>query len=67
MMEINQISLPIAYMIETLRSHSVSNQELLTQIEKKDVSVWDDIETNFDFNVLLAVCRGGQQVFPFNC
>ncbi|MGN1386230.1 MAG: hypothetical protein ACI4XS_06480 [Bacillus sp. (in: firmicutes)] len=62
-MELKKISLPIAYMIETLRSHSVSNGELLAQIEKKDVSVWDDIQSSFDFNDLLQFAEEDSALF----
>ncbi|MBS4210353.1 hypothetical protein [Bacillus sp. FJAT-50079] len=54
-MECIKISLPTAYMIETLRHHGVSDQELLQQTEKKDVSPWKGFNTNFDFNELVEL------------
>lgn len=62
-MGVNKISLPTAYMIETLRSNSVSNQELLEQIEKKDVSVWADIHSPFDFNALVTLADEDKDFF----
>ncbi|MBO1005786.1 hypothetical protein [Pseudogracilibacillus auburnensis] len=56
-MEYIKISLPIAYMIETLRHNGVSNQELIEQIEKKDVSPWKVFNSNFDFNELVNLSK----------
>ena len=51
--EINKISLPVAYMIETLRNNGISDQELLHQIGKRDVAPWDRLNSRFDFNELV--------------
>ena len=62
-MGVNKISLPTAYMIETLRSNHVSDQELLSQIEKKDVSVWNEIHSPFDFNELVTLADEDRDFF----
>ena len=56
-MELNKISLPIAYMIETIRSNGVSDQEMLTQIKTGDVSPWREFNSNFDFNELVTLAE----------
>lgn len=62
-MAVNKISLATAYMIETLRSNSVSNQVLLEQVEKKDVSVWEGIHSPFDFNELVKLADEDNDFF----
>ncbi|MEH7383475.1 hypothetical protein V7138_23660 [Bacillus sp. JJ1533] len=52
-MELQKITLMDAYMIETLRSNGISNQEILTQIKQGNVDVWKDLHEHFDFNDLL--------------
>lgn len=49
-MELQKISLMDAYMIETLKSKGVTNQELL---ESKDSKAWNHLHNSFDFNDLL--------------
>ncbi|KRG11796.1 hypothetical protein [Lederbergia galactosidilytica] len=60
-MENHPISLPIAYMIETLRSQGISNSDILSQIEKKDVTPWVHINEHFDFNQLLKLADQDQE------
>ncbi|OCA88033.1 hypothetical protein A8F94_09420 [Bacillus sp. FJAT-27225] len=51
-MELQKISLMDAYMIETLKSKGVTNQELL---EAKDSKAWNHIHESFDFTNLLSL------------
>ncbi|WP_047984272.1 hypothetical protein [Ornithinibacillus californiensis] len=51
-MELQKISLMDAYMLETLRSKGVPNQELL---EAKDSNAWSELHPSFDFNDLLGL------------
>ena len=51
----NRLSLMEAYMIETLRSNGVSDQEILTQVEKKDVSEWSAFNSKFQFKELIEL------------
>lgn len=62
-MGINKITLPVAYMIETLRSNGISDQELLTQVENQDVSPWKELNTHFDFNELVKLAAQDQNAF----
>ena len=51
----NKITLMDAYMIETLRSNGISDNELLTQLELKDLSFLEKLNSNFDFNELFKL------------
>jgi len=52
-----------AYMLETLRSNGVSNREILTQIDKKDVRLWGTLNANFDFRELITLAGKDQKAF----
>jgi|SRR5690625_3009234 len=52
-----------AYMLETLRNNGVSNQEVLTQIDKKDVNLWDTLDANFDFSELIKLAEKDHNEF----
>ncbi|MCR2823684.1 hypothetical protein [Lederbergia panacisoli] len=52
-METIRISLPTAFMIETLRANGITDEQILNQIKKKDISPWRKIETTFDFQELI--------------
>ncbi|WP_339251694.1 hypothetical protein NSQ43_15645 [Sporosarcina sp. FSL W8-0480] len=54
-MGINKVTLMEAYMIETIRSNGISNQELLTQLEQENKSVWESINQNFNYDDLIAL------------
>lgn len=54
-MGINRISLPTAYMIETLRSNGISDEQILHQIKERDVTPWDRLHSNFDFTNLVEL------------
>ena len=62
-MGINRISLPTAYMIETLRRNGISDQELLLQIGVRDVGPWDRLNSRFDFNNLVELADQDQDGF----
>jgi hypothetical protein len=61
--EVNKISLPVVYKIETVRSKGVSNQELLAKLESGDVSSWNDFNENFDFNELVKLYKENPEMF----
>jgi len=61
--EVNKISLPVVYKIETVRSKGVSNQELLAKLESGDVSSWNDFNENFDFNELVELYKENSEMF----
>lgn len=51
-MGLEKISLMEAYLIETLRSNGVSNQEL---IEQQNVEDWNQYHESFDFQLLIQL------------
>lgn len=62
-MELVKIPLPVAYMVETLRCNGVTNEDILAQIEKKDVSPWNQIHDRFDFTKLLQIAEEDMEAF----
>lgn len=50
-------------MIETLRSNGVSNEEILTQVEKKDVSGWAAYHEKFPFKELIQLNEQDPETF----
>ncbi len=58
-----KISLMDAYMIEALRSNGVTNEELMSQLAKKDVTRWEQITPNFDFSELIPLYEKDPAVF----
>ena len=56
-MELNKITLPEAYMIETIRSKGVSDQELLAAVESGDIGPWREFNANFDFTNLVTLAE----------
>ncbi len=62
-MEINKISLMDAYLIETLRNNGVSNDELLDQLERQDVSPWGKVKPEFDFTALINLYEQDPKAF----
>ncbi|MFJ8066886.1 hypothetical protein ACIQYS_20120 [Psychrobacillus sp. NPDC096426] len=51
----NKISMMDAYMIEALRTNNIPNDDILTLLEKKDISSWENIKPKFDFNELIKL------------
>lgn len=62
-MENHHISLPIAYMIETLRSQGISNSDILHQIKQRDITPWVHMNEHFDFTELLKIADEDQEAF----
>lgn len=50
-------------MLETIRSNGVSNKEILTQIEQRNVSQWKALNANFDFNDLVKLANQNKDAF----
>lgn len=59
----NKISMMDAYMIEALRSNNISNDDILTSLEKKDISDWENIKPKFDFNELTKLYELDKNTF----
>ncbi|MBS4197802.1 hypothetical protein [Lederbergia citri] len=59
-METLKISLPIAIMLETLRDNGVTDEQIITQIDKKDVSPWQKVDTTFDFQELINLSTNSE-------
>ena len=59
----NSITLPTAYMIETLRSNGASDNEILTNIEQKNSSLWEELESSFDYNNLIELYEQDSDAF----
>ncbi|MEH7225976.1 hypothetical protein V7112_19360 [Bacillus sp. JJ1566] len=62
-MELQKITLMDAYMIETLRSNGISDQEILAQIKRGNVDGWQVLHEHFDFNELLKLAKQDGEVF----
>lgn len=62
-MELNKITLMEAYLIETLRRNGITDHELLNQVELRDVSPWEEINQNFDFNILVQLADQDKEIF----
>ncbi|MFA1821629.1 hypothetical protein ACDX78_15850 [Virgibacillus oceani] len=72
-MGMNYISLMEAYLIETVRASGITNQELEEHVSKKDVTPWEDLNQNLQFQALIdlqekdpvafhSIIRDGYQV-----
>ncbi|GIN74700.1 hypothetical protein J14TS2_51750 [Bacillus sp. J14TS2] len=62
-MKNHPISLPIAYMIETLRNQGISDAEILNQIKRKDITPWSHVNERFDFDELIKLADQDQDAF----
>src|SRR5690625_3582557 len=62
-MELNKITLMEAYLIETLRYHEVTNEQLLTTLESGDISGWNHFNDNFNFKDLITLRNQDPSVF----
>jgi|SRR5699024_1638977 len=62
-MSLNKVTLMEAYLIETLRSNGISNDELLEKVAHKDVRSWEDINPKFDFNGLIDLYEKDEAAF----
>lgn len=52
-MGVYKISLMEAYLIETVRASGVTNEELVEQVSKKDVTAWENLNENWDYTTLI--------------
>ncbi|TQR14186.1 hypothetical protein [Psychrobacillus soli] len=59
----NMISMMDAYMIETLRSNGLSNEQMVTLLEEKQISDLERINTKFNFNNLLKLYEQDKDIF----
>ncbi|WP_144510281.1 hypothetical protein [Bacillus sp. FJAT-22090] len=62
-MEDNKISLMESYMIETLRSNGISNDEVITLLEKKDIGSLENINSTFNFHELIKLYELDKDMF----
>ncbi|TQR20371.1 hypothetical protein [Psychrobacillus vulpis] len=62
-MENNKISMMDAFLIETLRSNGISNDEILTKLEQKDLRTWENEYPNNRFSVLITLFEEDQTKF----
>ncbi|SEJ51298.1 hypothetical protein SAMN04488127_2050 [Bhargavaea ginsengi] len=52
-----KLSLMEAYMVESLRSKGVSNEEIITLVEQEDTEGLKEIEPRFDYSVLVKAAQ----------
>lgn len=62
-MENNKISMMDAFLIETLRSNGVSNDEILTKLEQNDLRTWENEYPNNRFSALITLFEEDQTKF----
>ncbi|SIT73032.1 hypothetical protein [Edaphobacillus lindanitolerans] len=56
-MELPRISLMDAYLIETLRSNGISDEEILAQARQGDTDNWRELNARFDFSELAMLAE----------
>lgn len=59
----HKITLMEAYMIETLSSNGITNEEMLTQLEQRDSSVWERINPNYNYGDLISLYQQDTNAF----
>ncbi|MBD7984519.1 hypothetical protein H9649_08005 [Sporosarcina sp. Sa2YVA2] len=62
-METNKITLMDAYVIETLRSKGMSNEQLIMDLEQKNLDALKNINANYDYNDLLTLYEQDKSAF----
>ena len=62
-MALHRISLMDAYLIETLRSNGISNEEIITQIKQENIEAWKRLNKHFDFNELIKLAKQDMDAF----
>lgn len=62
-MKRHKISLMDAYMIETLRSNGISDEEILAQIERGNTKAWQALNRHFDFQELVKLAETNMEAF----
>ncbi|MEK4484445.1 hypothetical protein MHH81_02500 [Psychrobacillus sp. FSL H8-0484] len=62
-MENNKISMMDAFLIETLRSNGVSNDDILTKLEQNDLRTWENEYPNNRFSALITLFKEDKTKF----
>ncbi|MFS0861974.1 hypothetical protein [Fredinandcohnia sp. 179-A 10B2 NHS] len=62
-MDLQKVTLPTAYMLETLRSMGKSNEEILEKVKDGDVSSWNELDSHFDFTQLIELAKDNGSAF----
>lgn len=62
-METNKITLMDAYVIETLRSKGMSNEQLIMELEQKNLDALKNINANYDYNDLVTLYEQDKSAF----
>jgi len=62
-METNKITMMEAYRIEALRSNGILNDEIIVQLESKEVDFGDLVEPDMDFSGLISLYEQNPQTF----
>lgn len=62
-MENNKISMMDAFLIETLRSNRVSNDDILTKLEQNDLRTWENEYPNNRFSALITLFKEDKTKF----
>lgn len=62
-METNKITMMEAYRIEALRSNDISNDEIIEQLNSKEVDFGDRVEPDMDFSGILSLYEQNPQTF----
>ena len=62
-METNKISMREAFLIETLRSNGVSNEDILAKLEQGDVQNWETTYPNNEFSALIKLYEEDKTAF----
>lgn len=62
-METNKITMMEAYRIEALRSNGISNEEIIEQLESKEVDFGDRVEPDMDFSGIISLYEKSPQTF----
>lgn len=62
-METNKITLMDAYVIETLRSKGMSNEQLIMELEQKNLDALKNINPNYDYHDLVTLYEQDKSAF----
>ena len=54
-MAISKISMMDAYMIESLRSNGILNEQIVNTLENKNIEAWENITPKFDYQELIEL------------
>lgn len=62
-MATHKISLMDAYLIETLRSNGITNEEIVSAVKVDHVEPWQELHKQFDFEELLKLAHNDIEQF----